>query len=164
MGGNVGGLLEAMLHPVGNFGKFLTVLLSLSVAPNIAASFYSVSLNMQVVIPILVVVPRYVFSIVVTAMYVYFPTNFLLPIELPSLAPASFLFPLSVHTDSTKHLPISSVLSAIGRPVTLPLSPWSIFFSERTTLTTIRWEYGINHPSFLRESLHWLLVLLRLDW
>ena len=70
-GGNVGGLLEAMLRPVGNFGKFLTVLLSLSVAPNIAASFYSVSLNMQVLVPFLVVVPRYVFSIVVTAMYVH---------------------------------------------------------------------------------------------
>ena len=70
VGGNVGGLLEAMLHPVGNFGKFLTVLLSLSVGPNIAASFYSVSLNMQVFVPFLVVVPRYVFSVVVTAVYV----------------------------------------------------------------------------------------------
>ncbi|KAE9406854.1 hypothetical protein BT96DRAFT_987122 [Gymnopus androsaceus JB14] len=42
---NVGGQLEAMLSPVGDFGKFLTVLLSLSIA----------------------VVPRYVFSIVATA-------------------------------------------------------------------------------------------------
>ena len=67
-GGNIGGLMEAMLRPVGNFGKFLTVLLSLSVAPNLAATFYSVSLNMQVFIPFLVVIPRYVFSIVVTAM------------------------------------------------------------------------------------------------
>lgn len=67
-GGNVGGLLEAMLHPVGGFGKFLTVLLSLSVAANIAATFYSISINMQILIPSLVVVPRYVFSIVATAM------------------------------------------------------------------------------------------------
>ncbi|KJA26966.1 hypothetical protein HYPSUDRAFT_198737 [Hypholoma sublateritium FD-334 SS-4] len=69
-GGNVGGLLEAMLHPVGGFGKFLTVLLSLSVAANIAATFYSISINMQILIPSLVVVPRYVFSIVATAIVV----------------------------------------------------------------------------------------------
>ncbi|KAF9078358.1 permease for cytosine/purines, uracil, thiamine, allantoin-domain-containing protein [Rhodocollybia butyracea] len=64
---NVGGLLEAMLSPVGNFGKFLTVLLSLSVAGNIAATFYSISLNIQLFIPALIVLPRYVFSIVATA-------------------------------------------------------------------------------------------------
>ncbi|KAK7437505.1 hypothetical protein VKT23_018577 [Stygiomarasmius scandens] len=61
---NVGGLLEAMLSPVGNFGKFLTVLLSLSVTGNIAATFYSISFNIQLFIPTLVVVPRYVFSLV----------------------------------------------------------------------------------------------------
>ncbi|KAG5642670.1 hypothetical protein DXG03_002354 [Asterophora parasitica] len=69
-GGNVGGLLEAMLQPVGGFGKFLTVLLSLSVAGNMAATFYSITLNIQVVIPPLVIVPRYVFSIFATAVYV----------------------------------------------------------------------------------------------
>lgn len=67
-GGNVGGLLEAMLHPVGNFGKFLTVLLSLSVAGNNVATLYSVTLNIQVLIPILVAVPRYIFSLIATAM------------------------------------------------------------------------------------------------
>ncbi|KAF8799756.1 cytosine-purine permease [Phlegmacium glaucopus] len=69
-GGNVGGLLEAMLRPVGNFGKFLMVLLSLSVAANIAVSFYSVSLNLQAVMPILAIVPRYVLSVVATAIIV----------------------------------------------------------------------------------------------
>jgi purine-cytosine permease-like protein len=67
-GGNVGGLLEAMLSPLGNFGKFLMVLLSLSVAGNNVASFYSISINLQVFIPILAAVPRYVFSVVATAM------------------------------------------------------------------------------------------------
>lgn len=67
-GGNVGGLLEAMLCPVGNFGKFLTVLLSLSVAGNNAATMYSMSINLQVIVPIVVSVPRYVFSVVATAM------------------------------------------------------------------------------------------------
>ena len=67
-GGNVGGLLEAMLHPLGNFGKFLTVLLSLSVTGANVVSFYSISINLQVFIPNLAAVPRYVFSIVATAM------------------------------------------------------------------------------------------------
>ncbi|KAF8991745.1 cytosine-purine permease [Cyathus striatus] len=69
-GGNVGGLLEAMLRPIGGFGKFLTVLLSLSVVPNMAAAFYSFSLNVQVVFPPFVAVPRYVFSIAATAIAV----------------------------------------------------------------------------------------------
>ncbi|KAH7911184.1 permease for cytosine/purines, uracil, thiamine, allantoin-domain-containing protein [Hygrophoropsis aurantiaca] len=65
--GNIGGLLEAMLQPVGNFGKFLTVLLSLSVTGNIACTLYSICFNFQVCIPRLEKVPRYVFSIVGTA-------------------------------------------------------------------------------------------------
>lgn len=44
------------------------VLLALSVMGNIAATFYSISLNLQIIFPILVRVPRYVFSIVGTAM------------------------------------------------------------------------------------------------
>ncbi|KAF8621775.1 hypothetical protein AX15_007511 [Amanita polypyramis BW_CC] len=66
-GGNVGGLLAAMLRPTKGFGKFLTVLLSLSAAGNITASVYSISLNLQMLLPFLVVVPRYVFSIVAMA-------------------------------------------------------------------------------------------------
>ncbi|KAG1811875.1 NCS cytosine-purine permease [Suillus subaureus] len=63
---NVSGLLEAMLSPVGNFGKFLTVLLSLSVTANIACTLYSMCFNFQVMIPAMSKVPRYVFSIVGT--------------------------------------------------------------------------------------------------
>lgn len=69
-GGNVGGLLGAMLQPTKGFGKFLTVLLSLSVAGNITATFYSMTLNIQVFIPPLVVVPRYVFSLAATGVFV----------------------------------------------------------------------------------------------
>ncbi|EDR06733.1 cytosine-purine permease [Laccaria bicolor S238N-H82] len=68
-GGNIGGLLEAMFFLMG-FGKFLAVLLSLSVAGNIAGTFYSISLNIQIFIPPLVVVPRYVFSLVATAIVI----------------------------------------------------------------------------------------------
>ncbi|KAF8621768.1 hypothetical protein AX15_007506 [Amanita polypyramis BW_CC] len=66
-GGNVGGLLAAMLGPTKGFGKFLTVLLSLSVVGNITATFYSISICLQVLLPFLVVVPRYVFSVVAIA-------------------------------------------------------------------------------------------------
>ena len=66
-GGNIGGLFEAVLRPAGGFGKFLTVLLSLSVAANLVSIFYSASFNFQVFIPWLVVVPRYVFTIVTAA-------------------------------------------------------------------------------------------------
>ncbi|KAF8991743.1 cytosine-purine permease [Cyathus striatus] len=65
--GGVGGLLDAVLHPTRGFGKFLTVLLSLSVTANIAATFYCISLNIQVFIPPLVIVPRYVFSLLAAA-------------------------------------------------------------------------------------------------
>ncbi|TFK62228.1 cytosine-purine permease [Pluteus cervinus] len=69
-GGNIGGLLHAILQPTHGFGDFLTVLLALSVAGNIAATFYSISFNLQVLIPPLVNVPRYLFSIVATAIVV----------------------------------------------------------------------------------------------
>ncbi|KAK1229624.1 hypothetical protein PQX77_007317 [Marasmius sp. AFHP31] len=62
-----GALVLAMLGPVGNFGKFLVVLLALSVTANITTTFYSISLNVQVFIPKFVAVPRYIFSIVATA-------------------------------------------------------------------------------------------------
>ena len=65
-GGNVGGLLNAMLSPVGGFGKFLMVLLSLSVTGTNTPTIYSMCMEFQVLIPQLVVVPRYVFSVVAT--------------------------------------------------------------------------------------------------
>ncbi|KAK1229622.1 hypothetical protein PQX77_007315 [Marasmius sp. AFHP31] len=66
-----GDLVLAVLGPVGNFGKFLTVLLALSVSANVTVSFYSIPLNVQVFIPKLAIVPRYVFSVVATAMQVF---------------------------------------------------------------------------------------------
>ncbi|KAJ7359172.1 permease for cytosine/purines, uracil, thiamine, allantoin-domain-containing protein, partial [Mycena albidolilacea] len=66
----VGGILDAMLSPAKGFGKFLTVLLALSVMGNVAATFYSISLNMQILMPVLVVVPRYVFSVLATAIVI----------------------------------------------------------------------------------------------
>lgn len=66
--GNVGGLVNAMLSPVGNFGKFLMVLLSLSVTAINAPTLYSICIDFQIIIPQLVTVPRYVFSVFVTVL------------------------------------------------------------------------------------------------
>ena len=66
--GNVGGLLNAMLSPIGNFGKVLMVLLSLSVTAINAPMIYSMGLAFQTLIPPLVVVPRYTLSVFTTAL------------------------------------------------------------------------------------------------
>ncbi|KAJ7240455.1 permease for cytosine/purines, uracil, thiamine, allantoin-domain-containing protein [Mycena rebaudengoi] len=68
--GDVGGILDAMLSPAKGFGKFLTVLLALSVMGNVAATFYCISINLQILMPVLVSVPRYVFSIIATAIVI----------------------------------------------------------------------------------------------
>ncbi|KAI1082530.1 permease for cytosine/purines, uracil, thiamine, allantoin-domain-containing protein [Whalleya microplaca] len=67
---SVGGVLAAMLSRAGGFGKFVVVVLSLTLLGNISATMYSITLNFQILIPQLVVVPRYVFSIVVTAIVI----------------------------------------------------------------------------------------------
>jgi purine-cytosine permease-like protein len=67
-GGNVGGLIDSMLLPVGKFGKVLMVLLSLSVTNNKTPTVYSTGMALQTLIPSLLVVPRYVFSVLVTAL------------------------------------------------------------------------------------------------
>ncbi|KAH9974795.1 cytosine-purine permease [Lactifluus volemus] len=64
--GNVGGLVDAMLSPVGKFRKFLMVLVSLSVTANNAPTLYSMCMCMQTLFPPLVVVPRYVISLFAT--------------------------------------------------------------------------------------------------
>ncbi|KAI1433348.1 permease for cytosine/purines, uracil, thiamine, allantoin-domain-containing protein [Xylaria sp. CBS 124048] len=61
---SVGGVLDAMLHPAGGFGKFVAVLLALSILGNLAASMYSISLDFQLLIPFFVRIPRFVFAIV----------------------------------------------------------------------------------------------------
>jgi len=55
-----------MLSPIGGFSKFLMVLLSLSVTGTNTPAIYSICMEVQVLVPPLVVVPRYVFSVVGT--------------------------------------------------------------------------------------------------
>ncbi|CCU99501.1 unnamed protein product [Malassezia sympodialis ATCC 42132] len=52
---------------LGNFGKFLTVLIALSAVSNIMTTFYSMGLSVQTAIPILTVLPRFVIPILATA-------------------------------------------------------------------------------------------------
>jgi purine-cytosine permease-like protein len=66
-GGDVGALVLAMLGPVGGFGRFLTVLLALSVAADIAPDVYSAALSLQVLVPGAGALPRPVFALVAFA-------------------------------------------------------------------------------------------------
>ncbi|KAJ9144533.1 Purine-cytosine permease fcyB 4 [Pleurostoma richardsiae] len=66
----VGGALAAMLSPAGNFGKFVLVILAFTLLGNISGTMYSITLNFQILVPWLVRVPRYVFSVVVTAIII----------------------------------------------------------------------------------------------
>ncbi|KAK3688586.1 permease for cytosine/purines, uracil, thiamine, allantoin-domain-containing protein [Podospora appendiculata] len=57
----IGGVMCEMLAPAGGFGKFVLVLLALSVIGNIALSMYSVALNLQMLLPAFTKIPRFVF-------------------------------------------------------------------------------------------------------
>ncbi|WFD27713.1 hypothetical protein MNAN1_002718 [Malassezia nana] len=52
---------------LGNFGKFLTVLIALSAVSNIMQTFYSIGLSVQTAIPFLTILPRFVIPILATA-------------------------------------------------------------------------------------------------
>ncbi|KAI1327128.1 NCS1 nucleoside transporter [Xylariaceae sp. FL0255] len=65
-----GGIMAEMLKPAGGFGKFILVLLALSVVGNIGISMYPVALNIQMLVPVFTKVPRFLFSLVVTAIMI----------------------------------------------------------------------------------------------
>jgi purine-cytosine permease-like protein len=65
-----GGILGMMLEPAGGFGKFVLVLLALSVVGNIAISMYSVALNLQMFLPVFTKVPRFLFIVVLIAVMI----------------------------------------------------------------------------------------------
>ncbi|GKT82163.1 NCS1 nucleoside transporter [Colletotrichum tofieldiae] len=66
----VGGVLAAMLSPAGGFGKFVVVILAFTLLGNVSGTMYAITLNFQTLAPWLVGVPRYVFSIIVTAIMI----------------------------------------------------------------------------------------------
>ena len=66
----IGGVMLEMLAPAGGFGKFILVLLALSVIGNITISVYSVSLNLQMLLPPFTKLPRLVFILVAMAIMI----------------------------------------------------------------------------------------------
>ncbi|KAK1826759.1 hypothetical protein QBC39DRAFT_316262 [Podospora conica] len=66
----IGGILREMLSPAGRFGDVVLVLLALSVIGNIAMSTYSVSLNLQMLLPVFTRVPRPFFIVVTFAVMI----------------------------------------------------------------------------------------------
>lgn len=64
------GVLAAMLHPAGGFGRFVTVILGFSMLGNLAATMYSITLNLQMLVPWLFRIPRVVFSIIITGIVI----------------------------------------------------------------------------------------------
>lgn len=64
------GVLAAMLHPAGGFGRFVTVILAFSMVGNLSATMYSITLNFQMLLPFLFRVQRVLFSIVITAIVI----------------------------------------------------------------------------------------------
>lgn len=68
---SVGGVLGAMLKPVGGFGKFILVLLAVSVLANVAGTVYALTLNFQALFYIVRIrIPRLVYTVVVTAIII----------------------------------------------------------------------------------------------
>lgn len=68
---DVGGVMDAMLERTGGFGKFLLVLLALSVLGNASATVYALSLNFQNLLFLARIrIPRVVYTIVATAIII----------------------------------------------------------------------------------------------
>jgi NCS1 nucleoside transporter family len=64
------GVLAAMLHPAGGFGRFVTVILAFSMLGNLSATMYSVTLNLQMLVPWFFRIPRNIFSILITGIVI----------------------------------------------------------------------------------------------
>ncbi|OAA73711.1 purine-cytosine permease FCY21 [Cordyceps fumosorosea ARSEF 2679] len=81
----VGGALSGLLAPAGGFGKFVLVILALTLLGNTCGTFYSITLNFQTLLPWLFRVPRYVFALVITVIIVvvsiFAVDNFFVSIE-----------------------------------------------------------------------------------
>lgn len=67
-GSNVGGLIEGVLSPLGGFGKFLTVLLAISIPSACAPTMYTFGSSFMTIGSYFAMIPRYVFVIVAEAM------------------------------------------------------------------------------------------------
>ncbi|KAI0371277.1 cytosine-purine permease [Pilatotrama ljubarskyi] len=69
-GNNVGGLIQAVLSPSGGFGKFLVVLLALSIPSACAPTMYTFASSFMTIHAWFARVPRYVYTIVSEAILI----------------------------------------------------------------------------------------------
>lgn len=68
---SVGGVMGAMLSPVGGFGKFLLVLMALSVLANVIGTVYALSLNFQALMFVVRLrIPRVAYAVVLTVIII----------------------------------------------------------------------------------------------
>ncbi|KAL2128484.1 hypothetical protein VTI74DRAFT_9116 [Chaetomium olivicolor] len=67
--------MSEMLEPAGGFGKFILVMLALSVIGNISVSVYSVALNLQMLLPFFAKVHRFVFIMSTMAIMIPLPIH-----------------------------------------------------------------------------------------
>src|SRR5579863_3668082 len=68
--GDVGGLLSAVVSPLGGFGKFLLVLLALSIIANNIPNDYSLGLSVQVFGKAFQKVKRYIWTLIGAVIYI----------------------------------------------------------------------------------------------
>ncbi|KAI0360457.1 cytosine-purine permease [Trametes cingulata] len=69
-GNNVGGLIQAVLSATGGFGKFLTVLLALSIPSACAPTMYTFASSFMTIHAWFAKVPRYVYTVVSEAILI----------------------------------------------------------------------------------------------
>lgn len=70
--GSTGGAMLFMLESssIGGFGKFIAVVLAFTLLGNLAGTIYSISIQFQCLLPIFTRVPRWVFSILISAIII----------------------------------------------------------------------------------------------
>lgn len=64
------GVLAAMLHPAGGFGRFVTVVLAFSMLGNLAATMYAITLNFQMALPWFFRIPRVLYAVLITGIVI----------------------------------------------------------------------------------------------
>ncbi|TID25689.1 putative purine-cytosine permease fcy22 protein [Venturia nashicola] len=70
--GSIGGAMLFLLESsyIGNFAKFVSVILAFTVLGNLAGTIYSISIQFQCLLPIFTRIPRWVFSILISAIII----------------------------------------------------------------------------------------------
>ncbi|KAF9003919.1 purine-cytosine permease [Cyathus striatus] len=69
-GNDVGGLIGAILAPANGFGKFLIVMISLSVPSACAPTMYTFGMSFMTISPFFAKIPRYVFTLISEAILI----------------------------------------------------------------------------------------------